>query len=434
MRLRLALLSACAALVSCGGGGDGGDNALPSLSIAATNASQSEGNAGTTSFTFTITRSGNTGAASSASWAVGGATVNAADFVGGALPSGTVDFAAGDTSKLITVPVAGDTLAEADEIFSVSLSNPTGATLGTASASGTILNDDGATPLSAANYVVAAREAISPASFLFDTSGLILGAKVSPANAIMRFSQAQLAQIPGWFSSAPSQFTGVTQTEVEQCPGGGSLTITVVDINGNDQADPGDSVSITASDCLWDGAWVNGVIGFVVDASSGLIGVPPYELMASVTLNNLSVQYGDAVDTASGNFSVHANMISETSGTNSINVAQLSMSSMYGAASLSRTLTNYALSETVDGLSSTVNLTGSVATSAISANTLSVQTVSPVTIIGEADPSSGQMLVGAALGGKIRITALTGGAYIELDADGDGTYETSTTVPWGELI
>ncbi len=58
-----------------------------------------------------------------------------------------------------------------------------------------------------------------------------------------------------------------------------------------------------------------------------------------------------------------------------------------------------------------------------------------VVIIGEADPSSGQILVSAALGGKVRITALTGGsAYIELDADGDGTYETSTTVPWSGLI
>ncbi len=116
---------------------------------------------------------------------------------------------------------------------------------------------------------------------------------------------------------------------------------------GTIEADPGDSVSITASNCYWDGGLVNGELSFVVDAASGLIGLPPYELTATFTLNNLSVQYGDAVDTASGNFSLHANMTSETSGTNSINVAQLSMSSMYGTESLSRTLTNYALSETL---------------------------------------------------------------------------------------
>jgi hypothetical protein len=60
------------------------------------------------------------------------------------LPSGTVSFVAGETSKLITVTVQGDTTVESNETFTVSLSNPTnGATLTTATATGTIQNDDG---------------------------------------------------------------------------------------------------------------------------------------------------------------------------------------------------------------------------------------------------------------------------------------------------
>ena len=116
-----------------------------SLSIAATSASKAEGNSGTTDFTFTVTRTGATAGASSASWTVGGgsgATANAADFVGGAWPSGTVSFTAGETSKTITVKVAGDGVTEVDENFTVTLSSPVGASLGTATATGTILNDD----------------------------------------------------------------------------------------------------------------------------------------------------------------------------------------------------------------------------------------------------------------------------------------------------
>ena len=61
------------------------------------------------------------------------------------LPSGTVSFAAGETSKTITVNVAGDTIVEPDEGFTVTLSNPaTGTTIGTATASGTIRPDDDA--------------------------------------------------------------------------------------------------------------------------------------------------------------------------------------------------------------------------------------------------------------------------------------------------
>lgn len=114
------------------------------LTIAPTSASQTEGASGTKGFTFTVTRQGLTTGASSASFAVTGAgtfQADAADF-GGALPTGTVSFAAGETSKVITIGVSGDSTAEFDEGFQVSLSSPTGATIVTASALGTILDDD----------------------------------------------------------------------------------------------------------------------------------------------------------------------------------------------------------------------------------------------------------------------------------------------------
>ena len=56
--------------------------------------------------------------------------------------SGTVTFTAGQTSQDIIVSVAGDATVEADETFTVTLSAPTGATLGTATSTVTIANDD----------------------------------------------------------------------------------------------------------------------------------------------------------------------------------------------------------------------------------------------------------------------------------------------------
>lgn len=116
------------------------------LSIAATDADHAEGNAGTTPFTFTVTRSGDTSAETTVHYAVTGtgqSPADASDFTGGALPSGDVIFAAGQTSAKITIPVAGDTTVEPNEAFAVTLSSPTnGAVLGTASATGTIRTDD----------------------------------------------------------------------------------------------------------------------------------------------------------------------------------------------------------------------------------------------------------------------------------------------------
>ncbi|MDO8973127.1 Calx-beta domain-containing protein [Reyranella sp.] len=114
-----------------------------SLSIAATVADTAEGQSGTTPFTFTVTRSGDLASTSTADWSVSGAAVNGADFAGGILPAGTVSFAAGETSKLITVNVAGDTLAEGNERFTVSLLNPgAGTAIARSSAIATIRNDD----------------------------------------------------------------------------------------------------------------------------------------------------------------------------------------------------------------------------------------------------------------------------------------------------
>lgn len=56
--------------------------------------------------------------------------------------SGTLHFAAGETSKTITVPLVGDNIGEPHETFFLNLSAPTNATIGDAQASALILNDD----------------------------------------------------------------------------------------------------------------------------------------------------------------------------------------------------------------------------------------------------------------------------------------------------
>jgi hypothetical protein len=126
------------------------DVASAVLSIAATSADKREGQPGSTPFTFTVTRTGDLSGAASAQWAVTGAAVTGADFAGRVLPTGTVSFAAGENSKLISIGVAGDTAVESNEAFSVTLSNPgAGTILGTASATGIIRNDDASLSIAA---------------------------------------------------------------------------------------------------------------------------------------------------------------------------------------------------------------------------------------------------------------------------------------------
>jgi hypothetical protein len=119
------------------------DDTAPTLSI--NDVSHSEGNAGTTDFQFTVSLSAVSGKPITVNWAtadgtsVHPATVADADYTAG---SGSLTFNPGETTRTIIVAVKGDTIFEADETFSVVLSNVANALLADDRGVGTILNDD----------------------------------------------------------------------------------------------------------------------------------------------------------------------------------------------------------------------------------------------------------------------------------------------------
>jgi YD repeat-containing protein len=119
---------------TAGGGGPGGGG-NPPISFAINNPSAKlEGS----TIVFTVTKTGS-GAAS-----VNYATANVDAIAGSdyAAKSGTLSFAANDTSKTISVVTYSDSLFESTETFRVNLSNPTGgATISTAQGTGLIMNN-----------------------------------------------------------------------------------------------------------------------------------------------------------------------------------------------------------------------------------------------------------------------------------------------------
>ena len=70
----------------------------------------------------------------------GSSAMSGSDYVA---TSGTIYFEPGETSKMITVTIKGDTKKENDERFYVNLSGAIGASLADSRGEGTILNDDG---------------------------------------------------------------------------------------------------------------------------------------------------------------------------------------------------------------------------------------------------------------------------------------------------
>ncbi|HVF84276.1 MAG TPA: DNRLRE domain-containing protein [Sphingomicrobium sp.] len=123
-----------------------GTPSTPELALSG-NVLASEGTGtGPTDFTFTVNRTGDLSKEVSVAYTVAGtgtAHATFADFAEGAMPAGTVNFAAGESSRTLTIKVVGDSSVEGNETFELRLSDATnGAVIRSATATGTIENDD----------------------------------------------------------------------------------------------------------------------------------------------------------------------------------------------------------------------------------------------------------------------------------------------------
>jgi len=113
----------------------------PPATLTINDVAKAEGKKGTTNFTFTVTRGGDTSGNVTVSYATANGTATAgSDYTA---KTGSLAFAVGETTKTITVGVIGDRTAEPNETFFVNLSNVVGGQIVDSQAVGTILNDDG---------------------------------------------------------------------------------------------------------------------------------------------------------------------------------------------------------------------------------------------------------------------------------------------------
>ncbi len=122
------------------------ENAVATVSIGVVPTSGDEGDIGTASVTFTVSRTGSTAAAVTAALVVSG-SADASDFTG-AIPT-NVTLGVGESTATFTVDIIGDITPELDETISVAIQSVDRAdhAIGVAAATHTILNDDNTAPV-----------------------------------------------------------------------------------------------------------------------------------------------------------------------------------------------------------------------------------------------------------------------------------------------
>ncbi|HEV2815913.1 MAG TPA: Calx-beta domain-containing protein, partial [Allosphingosinicella sp.] len=112
----------------------------PPITVSIGDVTVTEGDAGTSLMTFTVTRSGGTGEFDVSWQTANGTATEPSDYVAA---SGTLHFGVGQTTDTISITINGDTAAEYNEAFQVLLSGPTnGALITDGTGIGTIVNDD----------------------------------------------------------------------------------------------------------------------------------------------------------------------------------------------------------------------------------------------------------------------------------------------------
>lgn len=124
----------------------------PNINLSPISPAIIEGNSGSQQLDFLVSLSAAASSAVTVNYATANGTDNDKAIAGSDYTalSGSLTFAPGETSKTISVAITGDTTPESDEKFTLTLSNPSGGTLGNASTTAMIMNDDGSGAASSA--------------------------------------------------------------------------------------------------------------------------------------------------------------------------------------------------------------------------------------------------------------------------------------------
>lgn len=220
----------------------------------------SEGNAGTTTFNFTVTLSAALGVATTFDIATAdGTAIAGSDYVAKALTGQTIP--AGSTTYSFTVDVNGDTLPETNETFSVALSNVSPSSLIVVSPGiGTITNDDAAPNLSINNVSLNEGDA-GTTSFTFTVS---LSAP-APAGGVT----FDIATANGT-ASAGSDYAAQSLTAQTIPAGSSTYTFTVL-VNGDTVAEPSETFAVNVSNIV-------GAIGVTTSGTGTIVNDDVYPI------------------------------------------------------------------------------------------------------------------------------------------------------------
>lgn len=300
--------------------------------------------------------------------------------------------------------------------------------------------------ITSGNYVSVAQEGLAASFYLLNSSNFANGtptlAAVAPPNALapVHFALRQLAPIAQGLATQGQPPLAASASQTVACPDGGSMSVSANDANGNATLDAGDSITLSMSQCKFQGSTLDGTLEMDFSSVSGNPNTSVYAFAATMKYTNLAVI--SASNATRGNGSLNLSITSRAlhDQTLRLTAPHFSATATYGGASHALSLSDFVVEETMapsgTGFTSSTTSNGTFSSSALEDKPLSIATSLPfVRASTQTYPASGQASITDATGRKLRVSVSNAtSVLIEGDADGNGSYELSTSKLWSELL
>ncbi|HEX9171153.1 MAG TPA: hypothetical protein VF861_00665 [Telluria sp.] len=234
---------------------------------------------------------------------------------------------------------------------------------------------------------------------------------------------------------APQLLTGVTISE--SCSGGGTVTIDAT-IRNQQTISDGDTMTVTANNCVEDGSTMNGAMAITFSGMSGdILNTWTFGATMDTRFTNFSVASGSETLAVNGDMKIAINQTNSTTSSLTISGKSLQTTEQKAGTTIAtRTLTDYSLTGSTLGttITSAANFTLSGNTSTLGQFSYSVKNIQPFVSTGSAMPSSGSLIVNGAASSVTVTVAGPSGVRLDYSAKGDGVITQTTTQSWTEFL
>lgn len=265
-------------------------------------------------------------------------------------------------------------------------------------------------------------------------SGLLTGVSVGGAKLSVVGPAVDLIR-KAYPRAAKGLLTGVTLTE--PCTQGGTMTIDA-NLRNQQTLSNGDTITITANNCIEDGDTINGTLAATVSNVTGDV-LNSYNWTATLDTSFRDFNITSGADRASVEGDMRIAMAQTNSLNSSVTVSgkSLKLTEQRNGANVSTlTLADYSMNGTTQGSTSrsAASFTISGTSNGLGQFSYAVKNIEPFVSFGASMPSSGALIVNGA-SSSVTLTVLpVNGVRLDFSARGDGVVTQTSNLSWTELF